>query len=124
MDGLPKTVLIVDPADFVRSAVRNTLERRGYRTMEASGGREALEVFRKLAHEITLVLIDLTMPDRKGEEVLRELQSISPSVKVLLSSDYNEIEAARRFSGMGLSGFLQKPYTAMRLTEGVRAIIG
>ena len=124
MDGLPKTVLIVDPADFVRSAVRNTLERRGYRTMEASGSREALEVFRKLAHEITLVLIDLTMPDRNGEEVLRELQSIAPSVKVLLSSDYNEIEAALRFSGMGLSGFLQKPYTAMRLTEGVRAIIG
>ncbi len=124
MDGLPKTVLIVDPADFVRGAVRNTLERRGYRTMEASGSREALEVFRKLAHEITLVLIDLTMPDRNGEEVLRELQSIAPSVKVLLSSDYNEIEAALRFSGMGLSGFLQKPYTAMRLTEGVRAIIG
>ncbi len=124
LEGSGNTVLIVDDEDSVRSVARNTLQRRGYRTIEARDGREALEVFRKFAHEISLVLLDLTMPYMNGEEVLRELQIITPSVKVVLSSGFNEVEAIRRFTGKGLAGFLQKPYTAMRLAEAVKAIIG
>ena len=41
---------------------------------------------------------------------------------MILSSGYNEVEAIRRFQGQGLSGFLQKPYTAERLAEKVKTI--
>ena len=122
-EGNNHTVLIVDDEDSVRSVARNTLQRRGYRTIEARDGREALEVYRRFAHEITLVLLDLTMPYLNGEEVLRELKIITPAVKVLLSSGFNEVEAIRRFTGKGLAGFLQKPYTAMRLAETIKSII-
>jgi DNA-binding NarL/FixJ family response regulator len=43
-----------------------------------------------------------------GEETLRQLKSIRPDVRVVLSSGYNEIEAVRNFSGQGLNGFLQE----------------
>jgi two-component system cell cycle sensor histidine kinase/response regulator CckA len=52
------------------------------------------------------------MPYMSGEEVLREMRVIAPSVKVLLSSGFNQVEAIRRFTGKGLAGFLQKPYSA------------
>jgi CheY-like chemotaxis protein len=96
---------------------------RGYRTLEARDGREALEVFRQFAQEISMVLLDLTMPYMNGEEVLRELKVMRPDVRVLLSSGFNKVEAVRRFTGKGLAGFLQKPYTASLLADTVKGII-
>jgi two-component system cell cycle sensor histidine kinase/response regulator CckA len=118
-----QTVLIIDDEESVRSTARNTLQWHGYRTLEAKDGREALEVFRQFANEITLVLLDLTMPYMNGEEVLRELKIILPDVLVLLSSGFNEVEAVRRFTGKGLAGFLQKPYRAALLAETIKNII-
>ena len=122
-EGFAKTVLIVDDEETVRSVARNTLQRRGYRTIEAVDGREAIDVYRRFAGEVSLVLLDLTMPYMNGEEVVRELKIISPSVKVLLSSGFNQVEAIRRFTGKGLAGFLQKPYSAAVLAETVKRII-
>ena len=122
-EGNNQIVLIVDDEESVRSTARNTLQRCGYRTLEARDGREALDVFRQFAHEIRLVLLDLTMPYMNGEEVLRELRIILPDVRVLLSSGFNEVEAIRRFTGKGLAGFLQKPYTAALLAGTVKRVI-
>ena len=122
-EGRDKTVLVVDDEEAVRSVARNTLQRRGYRTIEAADGREALEVYRRFLSEISLVLLDLTMPYMNGEEVLRELKIITPSVRVILSSGFNEVETVRRFTGKGLSGFLQKPYSAAVLTETIKKIL-
>jgi FixJ family two-component response regulator len=44
-------------------------------------------------------------------------------VRVVLSSGYNEVEAVRRFTGKGLAGFIQKPYSAIALTEKVRSVL-
>jgi two-component system cell cycle sensor histidine kinase/response regulator CckA len=121
--GRDKTVLIVDDEEAVRSVSRNTLQRRGYRTIEAVDGRQALEVYRRFVSEISLVLLDLTMPYMNGEEVLHELKVITPTVKVLLSSGFNEVEAVRRFTGKGLAGFLQKPYSAAVLAETIKRIL-
>ncbi len=122
-EGNNQTVLIVDDEESVRSTARNTLQRHGYRTLEARDGREAIVVFRQFTSEIKLVLLDLTMPYMNGEEVLRELKMIRPDVRVLLSSGFNEVEAVRRFTGKGLAGFLQKPYTSATLAEIVKRLI-
>jgi len=123
LEGTNQTVLIVDDEESVRSTARNTLQRRGYRTLEARDGREALEVYRQFSHEIALVLLDLTMPYMNGEEVLNELKITTPSVRVLLSSGFNEVEAIRQFTGKGLAGFLQKPYTAAMLADTVKRVL-
>ena len=55
---------------------------------------------------------------------LEELRRIRPGIKVILSSGYSELDATRKFSGKGLAGFLQKPYTAGRLGEAVQQALG
>ena len=57
------------------------------------------------------------MPLMSGEEALREIRKISPHIKVVLSSGFNEMEAVQRFNEGNLSGFLQKPYTSRKLAE-------
>ena len=51
------------------------------------------------------------------------MRAIDSRVPVLLSSGFNEVEAIRRFSGQGLSGFVQKPYTASALVQRIRAVL-
>jgi PAS domain S-box-containing protein len=118
-----ETVLVVDDEQIVRRTVQTMLERHGYSVVLAENGREAVELYRVLADKIALILLDMTMPLMGGEETFRELQTIRPDVRVVLSSGYNEVEAVRRFTGKGLAGFIQKPYSAIALTGKVRSVL-
>lgn len=77
-------------------------------------------MFRERPMEITLVLLDMTMPRMSGEEAFREMRRIRPDVRVVLTSGYNEQEATTRFTGKGLAGFIQKPFTHASLLAKVR----
>jgi len=117
------TILVADDEDIVRRTANSALERQGYRVLLATNGQEAVDLFRERGSEVALVLLDLTMPVLGGEQVLRELRRIRPAVKILLSSGFNEVEAIHRFAGKGLSGFIQKPYTATQLAEKVKTVL-
>jgi PAS domain S-box-containing protein len=113
------TVLVVDDELVVQKLARSTLERYGYRVVVASNGKEALDLLSAPGVSVSVVLLDMTMPVMGGKETLSRLKAIRPSLKVIASSGYNEIEALRRF-GAGVDGFLQKPYRALQLMEKVK----
>ena len=69
------------------------------------------------------VLLDLTMPVMTGEETYRLIKEIDPAVPVIVSSGYDEVEAARRFGGEGLADFIQKPYVAHTLADKIKTAI-
>jgi CheY-like chemotaxis protein len=117
------TVLVVDDEKGVRSTLRMLLTPMGFDVLEASDGREAIDVFAANADAIVLVVLDLTMPVLGGREVFAELCLIRPGVRVILSSGYDEEEMTRRFGAKGIAGFLQKPYTAGELAEKLRAAL-
>ena len=117
------TILVVDDEDVVRRTAKSALQRYGYTVLTAENGREAVDIYRAMADRVSMVLLDMTMPVMGGEEALRHLKTINPTVRVLLSSGFNEVEAVRRFTGKGLAGFIQKPYTAAALAEKVRGVL-
>jgi PAS domain S-box-containing protein len=117
------TVLVIDDEPFVRTTAKATLERYGYNVITAMDGREGVELLRKHQAAIRVVLLDLTMPVMNGEEALRIIRTINPTIPVVLSSGFNEVEAIRRFTGKGLAGFIQKPYTAAALATKVKHVI-
>ena len=84
-------------------------------------GREGLEAFRERTDEISVVLVDLTMPELGGDEVLREIRQICDDAIVILSSGYSEHDVAGRFAGLKPSGFLQKPYKPLDLLASIDA---
>jgi len=77
-----------------------------------------------LVGEVTLVILDLTMPHLDGEACFRELRALRPNVKVILSSGYSEQDVVSLFAGKGLAGFIQKPYTSEDLITKVREVLG
>jgi signal transduction histidine kinase/CheY-like chemotaxis protein len=114
------TVLVVDDEPGVRKVAGQLLESFGFKVVLAEDGFAALEAFEPHPDEITLVMLDLTMPRLNGQEVLRRIRSLRPDVKVILMSGYAEEHVAGRFSADELSGILQKPFEREELRRKLR----
>jgi CheY-like chemotaxis protein len=117
------TVLVVDDEDEMRSVAAVALERAGFHILQARDGREALGLFQEHQDRIRLILMDLTMPNLDGEETCRELQRRGAVMPIVLCSGFHETEALRRFNGLGLAGFLHKPFGLGAMVELVRKLL-
>ncbi len=116
-------VLVVDDDEFVRRVAQDMLSTMGFEVLTAGDGQEGVEVFRRRAGEIELVVLDLSMPRMSGEEAFGEIRKTAPGARVILASGYDEQESTRRFAGRGLSGFIQKPYRLTNLEEKIRQVL-
>jgi PAS domain S-box-containing protein len=117
------TVLVVDDEETVRTVAARMLERLGFTVVLANDGREGMEKFRANPNRFSLVLLDLTMPHLDGEETFRQMRTLNPSVRVILTSGFNQQEAVNRFAGKGLSGFIQKPFELGSLIQVIRSVL-
>jgi CheY-like chemotaxis protein len=116
-------ILLIDDEETVRNMAMVALESYGYQVLTAFDGECGIGVFRRCGPELSLVILDLTMPVLDGEAVLERLREIDPNVRIVLSSGFSASEAIRRFEGRNLSGFLQKPYTAQALGMCVKTAL-
>lgn len=114
------TILVVDDEEVVRRTAQAALERHGYVVLLAEDGQRAVDLFRQRANQVSLILLDMTMPVMSGEEAFRFLRAIRPDVPIIVSSGYNEVEVIRRFTGRGVAAFIQKPYTSYNLAQKVK----
>ena len=115
-------VLIVDDEEMIREVCTAMFAELGFEAVTANGGEEALRIFRKQGERINLVLLDYCMPGMDGIAVFRELRIIRPDIPVLLASGYSAEEVAERFKGLGLNGFIQKPFNLKRLGDEVKKV--
>jgi CheY-like chemotaxis protein len=118
------TVLFIDDEESLRRLGKVALERSGWRALLAENGAEGVRIFQEHRDEITVVIMDLTMPVMGGEEALDRIKKINPSVPVIVATGYGESEAKRLFAGKDMAGFLEKPYTVNRLMGAIAEVIG
>ncbi len=109
--------LVVDDEETVRVTTARMLEACGFSTRLADNGRTGVEEFSATPDVIKLVVLDLTMPHMDGAEAFHKIIALRPDACVLLMSGFNEQEAIARFTGKGLAGFIQKPFTLFSLRE-------
>ena len=114
------TILVVDDQDEVRLFAATALRSAHWNVLEATDGMEAIEVFAAHADEISVVLLDQTMPKMGGLETLVALQQVRPDVPVVVTSGYSEVEFAGRFAGFRTAGFLEKPFGPTELLLAIR----
>jgi PAS domain S-box-containing protein len=122
VSNLHRGVLLVEDEPMVRSLGRKMLEQLGYTVITADDGEQALEVFRVRRKEIDLVILDMTMPRKSGDEVLAELNRIAPELPVILCSGYTEADISARVGNGQARAFLHKPYDLAALHKVLREI--
>ena len=104
-----RTVLVVDDEDVNRALLGTILEQK-YRVLYAKNGREALEQIRAHAETISLVLLDLLMPELDGYAVLETLDKDSKIKKIPVIVLTSEKSAEIKSLELGAADFLSKPY--------------
>ena len=114
--------LVVEDDDSVRALTGTLLRRCGYRVLEASGGREALEVFQERG-AIDLLLTDAVMPEMSGRLLAERLTAVQPGLRVLFMSGHTEDKVLRAGVEASEMAFLQKPFTLAALAARVRAVL-
>jgi PAS domain S-box-containing protein len=117
-----ETILVVDDEDMVCRIAQASLEIRGYRVVLATNGMDAIREVRKDS-DISVVLLDLTMPLMGGEEAIDEILAERPGIRVIVSTGYDHREALARFGKKPVAGYLQKPYTSRQLADKVKAVL-
>lgn len=118
-----ETLLLVDDEEYIIDVAKLMLEGLGYSLLIANSGGSAVEIFAENQAKISLVILDMVMPDMDGEEVFRRLREINPDTKVLFASGYYVMEQAQSLLQSGVSDFLQKPFNMQQLSTKIRKML-
>ncbi len=121
--GKEEAILLVDDETIILDVSEDMLKTLGYKVFLASGGNEAIEIYRENKDKIDLVILDLIMPDMGGGETYKVLKSINPDIKVMLSSGYNISGEAAEIMKQGVNDFIQKPFTMTKLSHKIRNVL-
>jgi PAS domain S-box-containing protein len=118
--GGTETVLLVDDEDAVRTLGAEMLDLAGYVVVTAADGQEALDIYREKMGTISLVILDLVMPEMSGKRCLEELLAIDPKVNVLIASGYSTDEPIKEDLESLAAGFISKPFDLKQFLSAVR----
>ena len=119
--GNSETVLVVEDDAGVRAMVREALEASGYRVVEASNGREALEEARQ-AENISLVVSDVVMPEMSGKDMWEHLSREGFDIPLIVMSGFPEEKDVAKLSSCAAT-YLQKPFGPSEISRAVRATL-
>ena len=119
-DGGDETILLAEDEQLLRTIIRETLEERGYRVLEARTPAEAVELSANYSGEIHLLLTDVVMPGGNGRRLAEELRAQRPEMRVIFMSGYTDDIMVRRGVVDGTVQFLEKPATTNALLRAVR----
>ena len=117
------TVLLVEDEDLVKQVAKAMLEALGFNVIEASNGREALDLYQNNSAEITLVLTDIGMPVMDGYALFRELKLLERDLPIIISSGFGDTVVTSRISVDEIAGLVSKPYRFDQLRDVLKSIV-
>jgi len=121
VESSAQRVLLVEDEPTLLRLLQAALEEAGFLVSTAENGINALEVAKSIP-EISLVISDIIMPEMDGRNMIKELVSIIPGIKVLLMSGYAYEEDPLEGFDHSAYDFIQKPFTETALIERVKEI--
>jgi two-component system, cell cycle sensor histidine kinase and response regulator CckA len=113
--GQGELILVVDDEVAVQEITQATLEAHHYKVMTASDGIEAIALYAEHRHKISVVLIDLMMPELDSITTIRTLSKLNPHIQIIAMSGLATHESVAKTMGEGVQAFLAKPFTALEL---------
>ena len=114
---MPK-VLVVDDAQFLRVRLTRMLTEHGYDIVEAENGDRAIAQYEANAPDA--VLLDITMPEKDGLEVLREIRGKHPDARVVMLTALGQQSIVLEAIKAGARDFIVKPFEQERVLSALQ----
>jgi len=111
-------ILIVDDEALIRKSLGQVLSRRGYEVTVAASGAEARRLF--TPGELSLVLLDLRLPDTSGLDLLKEFKAAQPDLLVIMMTAYGSVDSAVEAMRLGAYDYVNKPFKSREIEVIVR----
>jgi len=112
------TILVVDDAQFLRVRLSRMLKEHGYDIVEAENGDRAVTEYE--AHAPDAVLLDITMPEKDGLEVLREIRGRHPAARVVMLTALGQQSIVLEAIKAGARDFIVKPFEQERVLSALQ----
>ena len=120
--GSGERILLVEDNEVARGFVTRALSENGYIVFEAANTQEALDIFERENGDFHLVFSDVVLPDKNGIQLIEQLLSSKPELRVLLGSGYTDDKSQLSIIRERGIPFIQKPYALSDLLRIIREI--
>jgi two-component system, cell cycle sensor histidine kinase and response regulator CckA len=114
------TVLVVDDEQYIRDLMAEVLKKHGATVQQAASGQEAVEILRRNAASIQLVILDVIMPKMDGYRTFEALRKINNTLPIIFCSGYAEGDRITDFRKRGHVGFVPKPFQVAQLIRAIQ----
>ena len=118
----PARVLVVEDESLIQMLATEYLEECGIKVDTAGSATEALNKLRLIPGGVDALVVDMGLPDRKGDALVQEVRSIYPTLPIVIASGQGRQELRQIFKDMAAIAFVSKPYTSEELRTAIRAI--
>lgn len=118
-----RRILLVEDEPFVREATCSILQNAGFEVLPVEDAREAMKVYEECGRKVDLVMTDMILPGRTGQQLGQDVRQHSPEIAVLVTSGYGDA-AYETESPEARTYFLAKPYSRRALVEKIETILG
>ncbi|MDY6899270.1 MAG: PAS domain S-box protein [Cyanobacteriota bacterium] len=121
--GNSELILVVDDEAAIREIIKTTLESQNFKVLTGEDGIEAISTYAQNKKKISLVLIDMMMPEMGGATAISALQQLNPQVQIIAISGLASTESLAQAAGSGIQGFLAKPFTKSDLLNTISGVL-
>lgn len=115
-----KNILIVDDEQKILEVIASFLESQNYQVFQAENGAKAFEIFEK--ENISLIILDLMLPDLSGEEICKKIRRTSRVPIIMLTAKVEESDVLEGLE-IGADDYITKPFSLKELIARVKAIL-
>ena len=117
-------VLVVEDESLIRLDVADALRERGFEVEEASSAGGAQQALASMARPLDALVVDLGLPDRKGDDLAAEIRAAHPRLPIIIASGYASEQVHARFRSDPQTAFIDKPYNAAQLEQTITRLRG
>jgi CheY-like chemotaxis protein len=124
MNTTTKKILVIDDEDVIRELMGEILDMLGYEAILCGSPVEAIKLFADYHKDISLVFMDMMMPEISGRQLYHEFTKIDASKKVIVLSGYSMEHETKKLIEDGVTAYIQKPVSIKELSKIILENIG
>ena len=118
----PGRILIVEDEVLIQILASDYLEEAGFNVDTAGSAAEAMNKLALIPGGVDAAIVDMGLPDRKGDALIQEMRTMHPTLPVVVATGQETESTREAFKGVPNIAFVQKPYSAAGLLGALRAL--
>src|ERR1700680_1097035 len=115
-----RSALVVEDEVLISAIAAAALQELGFDAIEVCSAKAAMDQAKNINFD--LALVDLGLPDQRGDELVTELRTLQSNLPVIIATGYSDIALRDRFRGLNQLVILNKPYDFSQIRAAITAL--